>query len=60
VLGAVRDSDRLELLLRYQQSLDLHRNTPCEGSIAMLARNRQRATGNIAEAVANCDGNMSV
>ena len=29
VLRAVRDADRLELLLRYQQSLDLHRNTLC-------------------------------
>src|ERR1700692_1738119 len=29
VLRAVGDTDRLELLLRNQQSLDLHRHTPC-------------------------------
>lgn len=29
VLEAVRDSERLELLFRNQQSVDLHRNTPC-------------------------------
>ena len=29
VLEAVGDSERLELLLRNQLSVDLHRNTPC-------------------------------
>ena len=49
MLEAVGDAERFEFLLRYQQSVDFHRNTPVKGSIAMLARNCQRARGDIAE-----------
>ena len=59
VLETVGDAERLELLLRYQQSVDLHRVTPCSGSIAMLARYRRRARADIAQRERMRDGDMA-
>ncbi len=49
MLEAVGDTERFEFLLRYQQSVDFHRNTPVDGSIAMLAEFCSRASRDIAE-----------
>jgi hypothetical protein len=59
VLEAVGDAERLELLLRYQQSVDLHRVTPFSGSIAMLARDRRRARQDIARHREGRDGRIA-